>query len=77
MVISFLYLWISLVALKAFAQASADAWNGSVYENPTYSPEERARDLLGRLTWQEKVAQMGGMRQSGRDVRFNLSRTIF
>ncbi len=34
-----------------------------VYKNASHSPADRASDLLGRMTWEEKVGQLGGVRQ--------------
>ena len=38
-----------------------------IYKDPSYSPEERARDLLSRMTLEEKFAQMRLMKISGAD----------
>ena len=32
--------------------------NLPIYKNPSYSPEERAEDLLSRMTLREKAAQL-------------------
>ncbi|SPN96838.1 related to beta-glucosidase [Cephalotrichum gorgonifer] len=34
------------------------------YLDTTLSPAERATDLLGRMTWEEKVGQLGGVRRA-------------
>ncbi|EEY17164.1 periplasmic beta-glucosidase [Verticillium alfalfae VaMs.102] len=39
--------------------------NGSLsYKDPSLSPKERAQDLLERMTWVEKVGQLGGIRRA-------------
>ncbi|KAH8898982.1 beta-glucosidase [Thozetella sp. PMI_491] len=43
-----------------------------IYQNASYSPTERAQDLLPRLTWQEKIGQLGGVRRLlGPGLSFN------
>lgn len=43
-----------------------------VYKDPSYTALERATDLLERMTWEEKVGQMGGVRALlGADLAFN------
>ena len=52
--------------------ARTDQSNGSIYRNPDYTPRERAQDLLELMTWEEKVGQMGGIRQLfGENLSFN------
>lgn len=44
------------------------------YKDASLSPVERADDLLGRMTWEEKVGQMGGVRRlAGPHLAFNKS----
>ncbi|CRK41150.1 hypothetical protein BN1723_015852 [Verticillium longisporum] len=39
--------------------------NGSLsYKDPSITPKERAQDLLERMTWAEKVTQLGGIRRA-------------
>jgi hypothetical protein len=46
--------------------------DGVVYKNPSCTPQLRARDLLSRMTWEEKVGQMGGIRRLlGANYTFN------
>lgn len=42
------------------------------YKNSSYSALERAKDLLQRMTWEEKIGQMGGVRVLlGANLTFN------
>ncbi|KAI1120995.1 beta-glucosidase [Nemania abortiva] len=34
-----------------------------IYKNPSYTAAQRADDLLGRMTWIEKIGQLGGARR--------------
>lgn len=49
------------------------------YKNASLTPAERADDLLGRLTWEEKIGQMGGIRAAFSSVNGSvaLNRTSF
>lgn len=51
----------------------------AVYLNASLSASERATDLLQRMTWEEKIGQLGGIRRaltrSNGEVTFN--RTSF
>lgn len=43
-----------------------------IYKNSSYSALERATDLLQRMTWAEKIGQMGGVRVLlGTNLAFN------
>ncbi|CAK7233457.1 hypothetical protein SBRCBS47491_008615 [Sporothrix bragantina] len=44
-------------------QADPNAAPGAIYKNASYCPAARAENLLPLLTWQEKIGQMGGLRQ--------------
>ncbi|KAF3352317.1 Folic acid synthesis protein fol1 [Verticillium dahliae VDG1] len=35
-----------------------------IYKDPSFTPKERAQDLLERMTWAEKVGQLGGIRRA-------------
>ena len=54
------------VAVAVFLNAATglvSVRNGNpAYLDATLSPEERASDLLQRMTWEEKVGQLGGVR---------------
>lgn len=39
-----------------------------IYQDATRPPAERAVDLLSRMTWEEKVGQLGGIRQPFQSV---------
>jgi beta-glucosidase len=46
--------------------------DGMTYKNSSYSALERAKDLLRRMTWEEKIGQMGGVRVLlGANLTFN------
>ena len=47
-----------LVVLLALRLSSAQVAEEPAYRNPHLSPEQRATDLVGRMTLQEKVLQM-------------------
>ncbi|CAK7221305.1 hypothetical protein SEUCBS140593_004526 [Sporothrix eucalyptigena] len=52
--------------------ADPNAAPGSIYKNTSYCADARAANLLPLLSWQEKIAQMGGLRQLlGPNVTFN------
>ncbi|OAA61990.1 Glycoside hydrolase, superfamily [Niveomyces insectorum RCEF 264] len=54
---------ISLAALAGLLPAFAAAASLPIYKNASYTAQERAADLLPRLSWQDKVGQMGGVRR--------------
>ncbi|KAF2177749.1 glycoside hydrolase family 3 protein [Zopfia rhizophila CBS 207.26] len=43
--------------------ATLPSSNGAIYLDPSSSAKERAEDLLKRMTWEEKIGQMGGVRR--------------
>lgn len=46
--------------------------NGDIYKDDTCTPSQRAEDLLSRMSWTEKVKQLGGIRQVlGENMFFN------
>lgn len=54
------------LAAGASAQSAGNGTTNSstpIYKDPTYSAEDRATDLLSRMTWAEKIGQMGGVRR--------------
>ncbi|KAI8305868.1 Periplasmic beta-glucosidase [Colletotrichum sp. SAR11_240] len=63
---------ISLCQITALASV-ASQFNGSVYQDASRSPEERADDLLKLMTWEEKVGQLGGVRRLAERVNGALS----
>lgn len=58
-------LFASLVALSsAVAQgASITRENNHAHRDTSRSALERAQSLLARMTWEEKIGQMGGVRR--------------
>ncbi|GAW17462.1 hypothetical protein ANO14919_069190 [Xylariales sp. No.14919] len=52
-----------LCALGVLATAQKSTENERLYKNPSYTPKERAEDLLKLMTWEEKVGQLGGARR--------------
>ncbi|KAI8285467.1 Periplasmic beta-glucosidase [Colletotrichum sp. SAR 10_98] len=63
---------ISLCQITALASV-ASQFNGSVYQDASRSPKERADDLLKLMTWEEKVGQLGGIRRLAERVNGALS----
>ncbi|KAJ5655700.1 hypothetical protein N7507_007650 [Penicillium longicatenatum] len=46
--------------------------NGDIYKDPSCTSTQRAEDLLARMSWTEKVKQLGGIRQVlGGNMSFN------
>jgi beta-glucosidase len=43
--------------------ATLSSSNGAIYLDPSSFPRKRAGDLLERMTWEEKIGQMGGVRR--------------
>lgn len=39
-------------------------YDSPAYNDSSLSPKERAADLLQRMTWEEKVGQLGGVRKT-------------
>lgn len=68
--LSFLLL---LAAVPQQALAKACGSNGvHIYKDPSCSVSQRAADLLSRMSWEEKVKQLGGIRQVlGENMLFN------
>jgi hypothetical protein len=56
-----------------------DASTLEPYRNPSLEPAKRADDLLKRLTWEEKIGQMGGIRAAFTSVNGSVAfnRTSF
>ncbi len=50
----------SLFVLSLFDSAQATL---PIYKDASHSPADRASDLLAQMTWEEKVGQLGGIRQ--------------
>ncbi|PSR82142.1 glycoside hydrolase superfamily [Coniella lustricola] len=62
------------MALAIASQALGNTANNSIpiYQNPSHSAKDRAADLLSRMTWVQKIGQMGGVRRLlGSDMSFN------
>lgn len=62
------------LVMASVVQATGNFTNSStvVYKNPSFSASDRAADLLSRMTWTEKIGQMGGVRRLlGLDLSFN------
>ncbi|KAH0598360.1 hypothetical protein MHUMG1_03658 [Metarhizium humberi] len=53
----------TLVALAGLLPAFTAAASLPIYKNTSYTAQERAADLLPRLSWQDKVGQLGGVRR--------------
>lgn len=75
---------VAVAALGALAVTLANATprrcqDGEPYLDASLPPAERAADLLSRMTWQEKVGQMGGIRRgfSSVDGRPSFNKTSF
>ncbi|TEA10085.1 Periplasmic beta-glucosidase [Colletotrichum sidae] len=66
------FLAVTLGQLFGVANAALQS-NGSTYRDSSRSPKERADDLLGRMTWDEKVGQLGGIRRLAERVYGQLS----
>ena len=59
--------------------ANCSVATSPIYKNASYSVRQRAEDLLPRLTWVEKVGQMGGIRAAFKSVNGSIvfNRTSF
>ncbi|TDZ35597.1 Periplasmic beta-glucosidase [Colletotrichum spinosum] len=66
------FLAVTLGQLFGVANAALQS-NGSTYRDSSRSPKERADDLLGRMTWDEKVGQLGGIRRLAERVNGQVS----
>ncbi|KAI1413121.1 glycoside hydrolase family 3 protein [Hypoxylon sp. FL1857] len=56
-----------LAGIRGVSYASAPVYgreHSPAYLDQSLSPKERAADLLHRMTWEEKVGQLGGIRQT-------------
>lgn len=53
----------SSAALQLLASALVAGTSVPIYKNSSYNAAQRAADLLPRLTWSQKVGQMGGVRR--------------
>ncbi|KAF6828849.1 periplasmic beta-glucosidase [Colletotrichum plurivorum] len=63
---------LALGGMLTLASAASNA-SGSVYLDASWSPKERADDLLRLMTWEEKVGQLGGIRRLAENVNGKLS----
>lgn len=52
-------LFVTAFVLAALSPAALAQTTGLPYQNPALSPEQRAHDLVSRMTLEEKVGQMG------------------
>lgn len=71
---------LSLLQGTACALSARPAGNTSwPYSDSSLSAHERASDLLARMTWEEKVGQLGGIRRpmSRSDGKVIFNRTSF
>lgn len=62
------------LVLASSVRATVNTTNSStvIYKDPSYSAADRAADLLSRMTWTEKIGQMGGVRRLlGSGLSFN------
>ncbi|KAJ3565710.1 hypothetical protein NPX13_g7405 [Xylaria arbuscula] len=64
---------VGLHLLLGLALAIVQCYGESLYKNPSYTPKERAKDLLELMTWEEKVGQLGGARRLFSRVNDKLS----
>jgi hypothetical protein len=62
-----------------YAMEAASTPKKNSYLDATLSPAKRARDLLRRMTWDEKIGQLGGVRRAfgSRDGKPDFNRTAF
>ncbi|KAJ5653560.1 hypothetical protein N7490_000563 [Penicillium lividum] len=61
-----------LAFLQGVASTATCGNNGAIYKDNTCSQSQRAEDLLSRMSWTEKVKQLGGIRQVlGEKMSFN------
>lgn len=56
-----LAIWLHITSTMAAAVNPRDV---APYLNPSLPPPERAADLLDRMTWEEKIGQLGGVRRA-------------
>lgn len=62
------------LVLASGSRAANNVTNNSyaIYKDASYSASDRAADLLSRMTWTEKIGQMGGVRRLlGSGLSFN------
>jgi len=63
---------VALVISAALSAVIVPRQNSSEWQDWSQSPSQRAANLLPQLTWEEKIAQMGGIRQLlGVNATFN------
>jgi len=63
---------VALVISAALSAVIVPQQNSSEWQDWSQSPSQRAANLLPQLTWEEKIAQMGGIRQLlGVNATFN------
>lgn len=55
---------------------SSPVSTAAVYKDASAPPDARAQDLLSLMTWDEKIAQMGGVRQL-LQANLTLNRTTY
>lgn len=64
---------VLLTVLPQYVMSTAVCGNnGDIYKDTTCISSQRAVDLLSRMSWTEKVKQLGGIRQVlGENMSFN------
>lgn len=63
---------LALIISTALSAVIIPRQNSSGWQDWSLSPSQRAANLLPQLTWEEKIAQMGGIRQLlGANATFN------
>lgn len=72
---SFLHLAISALTVTSSISSSYVS-STPIYKDASASPDARARDLLSLMTWDEKIGQMGGVRQL-LQANLTLNRTTY
>lgn len=60
------------LGLASAVQAAGNSSSTPIYKDPSFSAHDRAADLLAKMTWAEKIGQMGGVRRLlGTNLSFN------